>query len=213
MNYHGLVKYVIDWQLVSALGQLAVGLVLAIITGIYVSLTHRIMKASLVQAGAAEALAKLTLETHRDDKRRNAEKVLSTFSLIDMQVAWLLMEIDPKDGRPRRFAAKHAERMFEPLSMSRKMLRELDELPMQAEVRAQLRDTNGALLVLIDSIPRPLGFVPGYEISDVEAEMSLNRVTALANDILANAKVAMGILKDELRTLADEKAITPLDSL
>lgn len=213
MDYHGLVRYVIDWQQVSGLGQLAVGVVLAVITGIYVKLTHRIMKASLVQAGVAEALAKLTLEAHRDDKRRNAEKVLSTFSLIDMQVAWLLIEIDPKDGRPRRFAAKHAERMFEPLSMSRRMLSELDELPMQAEVRAQLRDTNGALLVLIDSIPRPLGFVPGYEIIEVEAEMSLNKVTELANDILANAKVAMGILKDELRSLADEKAITPLPSL
>jgi c-di-GMP-related signal transduction protein len=201
--------FVIDWQLVSGLGQLAVGVVLAVITGIYVKLTHRMMKASLVQANVAETLAKLTLDAHRDDRRRNAEKILSTFSLIDLQIAWLMMEIETKESMPLRFAARHAERMEEPLKMSRRTLCELDDLPMQAEVRSHLRDTNGALMMLIDAIPLPL--TPGYEMPDWEARIALDRMNKLGPEIRENARVAMNLLNAELRSLAAATVTRPPD--
>lgn len=196
----------IDWQAVTGVGQLLVGIVLAVITGIYVKLTHRIMKASLVQASVAEALAKLTLDAHRDDRRRNAEKILSTFSLIDLQMAWLMMQIEVEESTPLRYAARRAEQMFEPLKRSWQMLGELDDLPMQAEVRSLLRDTNEALMMLVDAIPRPL--TPGYETPDWEAEIAVERMTKLGAEIRENARIAMPRLRAELDSLARENTVT-----
>src|SRR4051812_49174457 len=195
---------VIDWPAVFNGTTALCTLALVVITGRYVRLTGKIMESSVVQAQSANATARLALEAHRDDRRRNAENILSTFSLIDMQIAWLMAQIKVTESTPKRHAARRAEHMVEPLKRSQQMLAELDELRMPRAVRNQLRKTNEALCMLIDAIPRALGVTPGYEMPEWELDIGLQRVNPLGAEILESAEIAMRLLHTELQSLVDE---------